>query len=111
MVYNGKAVLSSDNFSYSGVRIGDYVEQAVVDDAIDCVPTACMGPNCSQMGEPASQRVDPDTGEWRLTYHTFKRVAGAGTNGVWQYCGRCFGGENVEHGDSIPFDRGDGIDD
>ena len=110
MVYDGKTVISANDFSYSSVEIGDLVEQEVVSNAIDCVPTACMGPSCSQMGEAASQRVDPDTGEWRLTYHTFKRVAGTGANVVWQYCGRCFRGENVERGDPLPFDKGGSCD-
>lgn len=111
MVYEGKDVLSSSNFSYSGVKIGDYVEQEVVNDAVDCVPTACMGPSCAQMGEPIGERIDPNTGEWRKTYHTFKKVTGVWPNGIWQYCGRCFRGENVERGNPLSFDKGDVSDD
>ena len=98
MRYDGKPVLSQDDFTYDTAQIGDYVEQAVVDDAMDCLPPACMGPRCSQMGEPCSQRKDPRTGKWRMTYHTFKWVSASGPDEVWQYCGRCFCGENVERG-------------
>ncbi len=98
MMFNGKNVLSSDDFALSSAQIGDYVEQAVVVDAMDCLPPACMGSRCSQMGEPCGERADPDTGEWRMTYHTFKKVGASGPDEVWQYCGRCFCGENVERG-------------
>lgn len=98
MMYDDKKVLSANEFSYSEAQIGDYVEQAVVDDAMDCLPPAYMSPHCSQMGEPKSQREDPDTGKWRMTYHTFKRVAGTWPNGIWMYCGDCFRGETVPRG-------------
>ena len=94
--YRGKAVLTRDTFDYSAANAGDYVEQAVVDDAMNCLPPACMGIACSQMGEPYSHREDPDTGRWRATYATFKRCFDA--PGVWEYCGHCFQGETVERG-------------
>lgn len=94
MTYNDKEVFTQDTFSYSTVQIGDYVEQAVVDDAMDLLPPACMRSDCSQMGEPYSHREDPATGKWRATYATFKQVE----KGIWQYCGHCFRGENVERG-------------
>ena len=97
MVYNGKEVLTQDTFSYETVQIGDYVSEAVVDDAMDCLPPACMSSACAQMGEPYSHRMDPDTGRWRATYATFRRVTG-GRDGIWQYCGHCFRGENAERG-------------
>lgn len=98
MVYQGKEVWTQENFDYSKVQIGDYVEQAVVDNAMDCLPPACMRSDCSQMGEPYSHREDPETGKLRATYATFKRVVGEWPNGIWQYCGHCFCGENVERG-------------
>jgi hypothetical protein len=98
MIYNGKEVLTRYTFSYSRVQVGDYVNQTVVDDAMDCMPPACMTSACAQMGEPYSHREDPDTGKWRPTYATFKKVAGTWPDGVWEYCGHCFQGENVERG-------------
>ena len=98
MMYEGKEVWTQENFSYQDVKIGDYVEQAVVDDARDSLPPACMTSRCTQMGEPYSHREDPETGEWKATYATFKRVGGEWPNGIWQYCGHCFRGENVERG-------------
>lgn len=76
MVYQGKEVLTQDTFSYETARPGDFVEQAVVDDAMNCMPPACMTGRCSQMGTPHSRRLDPQTGHWRATYATFKRRLG-----------------------------------
>lgn len=97
MQYNGKEVFTQDTFSYEDIKIGDYVEQAVVDDAMNMLPPACMRSSCSQVGEPYSHRQDPDTGRWRATYATFKRVT-SGSDGIWEYCGHCFCGENEERG-------------
>ena len=107
MMFNGKNVLPPDDFAFSSAQTGDYVEQAMVDDAMDCLPPACMGPRCSQMGEPCDERVDPASGKWRKTYHTFKKVGGSWPDEVWQYCGRCFQGENVERGILSPLVEGD----
>ena len=95
-IYNGKEVLTQDTFDYSTAQIGDYVEQAVVDEAMNCLPPACMSAACFQMGCPYSHREDPTTGKWRATYATFKRSLDA--PGVWEYCGHCFRGETVERG-------------
>lgn len=99
MIYNGKEVWTEENFSYDTVKVGDYVTQAVVDDAMDCLPPACMRSYCSQIGEPYSHRLDPETGRFRATYATFKRVTGTWPNGIWEYCGHCFCGENEERGE------------
>ena len=96
--YNGKPIFTQENFNYSEAKIGDYVEQAVVDDAMDCLPPASMSARCAQMGEPYSHREDPETGRLRPTYYTFKRVAGEWPNGIWQFCGCCFQGETVPRG-------------
>ena len=97
MIYNGKEVLTPETFQYSQVQVGDYVTQEVVDDAMDCLPPACMTSNCAQMGEPYSHRDDPQTGRWRPTFATFKRITD-GTAAIWQYCGHCFRGEDTERG-------------
>lgn len=105
MTYNNKEVWTEDNFNYNTVQVGDYVERAIVDEAMDMLPPACMRSDCSQIGEPYSHREDPDTGKWRATYATFKRVT-SGRNGIWQYCGHCFRGENVERGTDPVYVRG-----
>lgn len=97
MHYKDKEAFTLETFDYSSARPGDYVAQAVVDDAMDCLPPACMTSACSQMGEPYSHRLDPETGSWRATYATFRRVTSS-PDGIWQYCGHCFRGETVERG-------------
>lgn len=87
-------VLSQEEFSYSAAQIGNLVEQAVVDDAMDWVPPAYMSAECRQAGEPYSEREDPVTKKIRQTYTTFKYVS----RGVWRYCGHCFQGETEERG-------------
>ena len=104
MTYQGKEVYTPETFSYEKIQVGDYVTQAVVDNAMDCLPPACMSSACSQMGEPYSTRQDPDTGRYRNTYATFRRIT-SGRNGIWQYCGHCFCGETTERGTEPPFVR------
>lgn len=48
-MFNGKPVWKQDDFTYEAVKVGDYVEQAIVDAAMDCVPPACMRADCSEM--------------------------------------------------------------
>ena len=110
MKYNGKEVYTQKTFSFSKVKIGDYVDQELVDDLMDMLPPASMSARCSQIGEPHSHRQDPDTGEWRATYATFKKVAGKYPKGIWQYCGNCFRGETVERGeDPVYVMRSEGV--
>ena len=54
MMFNNKPVLTPEEFDYSTAKIGDYVNQEVVDNAMDCLPPACYCSRCSQMGEPYS---------------------------------------------------------
>ena len=102
MTYHDKQVYTPDDFRYSEARIGDYVSQEVVDDAMNCLPPACMTSACAQMGEPYSTRLDPETETYRNTYATFRRVTG-NRDGIWQYCGHCFHGETVERGTEPPY--------
>lgn len=104
MLFDGKEVYTTEIFDYATVRPGDYVTREVVDDAMDCLPPACMSGSCPQMGEPYSHQLDPDTGNWRPTYTTFKRVTG-GPDGIWKYCGHCFHGETVERGCDPVYSR------
>lgn len=95
-VWDGKEVIDEDDFDYATAKPGDFVTQAVVDNAMDCLPPVCMSARCSQMGEPYSSKLDEKTGEWRSTYATFRKVGGEWPNGIWEYCGHCFRGETVE---------------
>jgi hypothetical protein len=99
MEYNGKKVYACGEFDYGTAQIGDYVTEEVVDEAINALPPACMRSDCSQLGEPYSHRQEPETGRWRATYATFKAVAGIYPDRIWEYCGHCFCGENVERGE------------
>ena len=96
MTYQEKEVFTLDNFDYAAAKPGDYVEEAVVEAVMDCLPPICMGSACAQMGEPYGMCQDPTTGVWRSTYATFKRCLDA--SGIWEYCGHCFPGETIERG-------------
>lgn len=89
--YNGKQVYNSSwYYGIDALNVGDLVEQNIVDELMDCLPPACMRSDCSQLGEPASHKEDA-SGNYKATYTTFKKVA----EGIWEYCGDCFRGENV----------------
>ena len=51
------------------------------------------------MGEPISDRFDPDNHRWRATYETFTKVA----ENVWRYCGDCFRGEIAQRGKPLVY--------
>ena len=106
MEYNGKIVIAQDDFSYDKVSVGDYVDAAVVMDGMDSLPPAMMRTSCAQVGEPYSTRKDPDTGKFRSTYITFKCVQGNFSKGMWEYCGDCFLGENVQRGEKPSYVKG-----
>lgn len=107
MLYNNKEVYTPETFSYSTAQVGDYVSEAVVDDAMNCLPPACMTSECAQMGEPYSIRQVPETKRWKATYTTFRRVTD-GRNGIWEYRGHCFRGETTERGKDPPYVRLEG---
>lgn len=97
MSENGKNLILMEDWvgSFSDIAsVGDYVEEAIVDEMINCMPPACMRRDCIQCGEPYSHREDPETKKWKATYATFKQIS----NGIFEYCGHCFYGENVERG-------------
>ena len=47
-----KEVYTGGTFDYGKAKIGDYVSQDVVDNAVNCLPPACMRSDCTQLGEP-----------------------------------------------------------
>ena len=100
--FNGKKLVTMEDWTDSFdkiCKVGDYVEEQIVDEMINCFPPACMRSNCMQCGEPYSHRVDPDNEKFRPTYSTIKKVA----NGIYEYCGHCFCGENVERGNETVY--------
>lgn len=88
---NKKKVYTED-FPYETARVGDLVTDEVIYEAINCMPPAFERSDCTQMGMIFSYQQDPPSGKYWPTYATFKQVA----DGIWEYCGTCFRGENVE---------------
>lgn len=80
-----------ETFRYDMAKVGDLVDESVVDAAVNALPPACLTRACVQLGEPYST-VPDHTGRWRNTYATFSKVC----EGVWQYCGNCYRGETEE---------------
>lgn len=89
--YDGKQIYNmSWYYGCDTLEVGDLVEQEIVDDIINCIMPACMRSDCTQLGEPLSHKKDTN-GNYKVTYATFKQVV----NGIWEYCGDCFKGENM----------------
>ena len=93
-LYNRKEVIDKAHyFGLNACEIGSYFTEDMVNDFMDMLPPVCWRSDCAQIGEPTSQRID-ENGKCRATYATFKRIA----DGIWEYCGDCFRGENVMRG-------------
>lgn len=93
-LYNGKEVIDKEHyFGLNACEIGSYFTEDMVNEFMDMLPPACMRSDCAQIGEPSSHRID-ENGKGHATYATFKRI----TEGIWEYCGDCFKGENVMRG-------------
>ena len=75
------------------VKPGSYVEDAIVDNFLNCVPPATHRHNLIQCGEPYSSAWDEDSQRYRATYITFS-LSGL----IWQYAGTCFIGETTHKG-------------
>ncbi len=103
MIYNGKKVFTQGTFDYSKAQIGDLVEAAIVMDAVNCLPPVSLRRDCAQLGEPYSHRKDPDTGEWRGIYATFRCLTGGWDKGIWEYRGHCFARETTERGEDAAY--------
>lgn len=91
-VYKGQEVVDQEHyFGLDAHEVGEYFTENMVKYFMALLPPACMRSDCSQIGEANSYRMDRN-GTYRPTYATFKKV----DNNIWQYCGYCFKGENVE---------------
>ena len=98
MIPDDKEVFTQETYDYDKAQVGDLVNAAVVMNAMNLLPPACMRMNCAQLGEPYSHREDPATGKWRATYATFRCLSGDWYEGIWEYRGHCFAGETTERG-------------
>ena len=58
-----KEVYTGDTFDYGKAKIGDYVSQDVVDNAVNCLPPACMRSDCTQPTTEPEGRISHPTAE------------------------------------------------
>ena len=86
VIYEGvplsKSKVYNDNEHYFGLdacEVGDYFTEDMVDGFMNVLPPACMRSDCSQIGEPVSDKMDKD-GKYKPTYTTFKKV----DKGIWE---------------------------
>lgn len=68
---------------------GDLVDEAMVDYFVNIVPPVLQRSSCTQCGEPYSYEMN-DRENPQKTYTTFHQII----DGLWQYDGCCFYGEN-----------------
>ena len=75
---------------YDYARIGDIVDEAVIDYFINLLPPRAMSSNYLQIGEPFSHRYDLDR-RLRPLFATFAKM-----DGQWRYYGHCFVYETID---------------
>ena len=98
-MYKGKEVVDKEHyFGLDAHEVGEYFTEDMIDYFMDLLPPVCMRSDCSQIGEPYSSRID-ENGKGRTTYSTFKKI----DDGIWEYCGDCFVGENYIHGKDVSY--------
>ncbi len=96
--YNGKIVVDKEHyFGLDAHEVGEYFAEDMINYFMGLLPPACMRSDCCQIGEPTTSKAD-ENGKYRNTYPTFKRI----TEDIWEYCGDCFRGENVQRGEDMP---------
>ncbi|OPZ65859.1 MAG: hypothetical protein BWY85_00218 [Firmicutes bacterium ADurb.Bin506] len=83
-------------------RPGDYVEEDIVEEFLNCVPPASHKPGYIQCGEPYSHAHDPVTDRFRPTFATFHKPGDH-----WIYCGHCFIGQTKQAPENIPIVKGE----
>ncbi len=74
---------------YDYARVGDIVDEVVVDYFMNLLPPRAMSSNYLQVGEAFSHRYDIDR-RLKATFMTFAR-----SNNVWRYYGCCFAYETI----------------
>lgn len=94
---------NEDTFSCSKAKPGDYVNAAVVENAMNIVSLATMRRSCAQVGEPYSHEIEPQSGKYRPTFATFKCLDGDFNSGIWRFCGYCFKNETTPFGKTTDY--------
>ena len=84
-------IYTEDTFNFSTAKVGDLVEEKVVENFMNLLPPVSMTRECSQLGEPYNH-IEDENGKFKPVYATFKRLK----QDVWIYCGYCFRGQNIE---------------
>lgn len=77
------------------LKIGDLVDDEMMEYFITVLPPRTMTRGLIQIGEPYSHEKDQN-GNYRATYATLKNTCYG-----WEYCGKCFAG-TIENGKGIP---------
>ena len=78
---------------FDSLTIGDLIEGDVIENSRNTLPPTCDRSDCMQIGEPYSTRID-ESGKWKTTFLTFKKIS----DEIWEFCGDCFIGENIQTG-------------
>jgi len=90
-----KVMLEGTSSFTDVAKPGDYVEEAIVDDFLCCVPPVTHQTNLMQCGEPYSSVWNEEKQRSMITYLTFSR-----DGSLWKYCGTCYLGETEHRGTS-----------
>ena len=67
------------------VRVGDMVDEQIVEEFRDCLPPVAYNGRYLQCGEAYTHEINPKTGKWEPAFITFARELGS-----WVYKGICF---------------------
>jgi hypothetical protein len=84
--------LNHNEFLYVGCE----VDEALVDEQLNCVPPRSHKSGYVQVGEPYADALDTRGGEerYRPTYATFHKKTKNGRT-FWIYAGHCFAGDDI----------------
>ncbi len=69
----------------SWARVGDIVDEQIVEEFRDCIFPVAYDAMYLQCGEPYTHEINPKTGKWEPAFITFARKLGS-----WVYKGICF---------------------
>ena len=69
----------------SWARVGDIVDEQIVEEFRDCISPIAYDAMYLQCGEPYTHETNPKTGKWEPAFITFARELGS-----WVYKGICF---------------------